>query len=113
MLRKGIRLMELLAGYDKAIIIDAIQTPGGEVGEIYHFDISDLRATRHSASVHDLNLATALEQGERIGLSLPHEITIIAIEISQINTFSEECSPEVAQAIPGAANLAAQIIQGV
>ncbi len=31
----GLNMLDLLAGYDRAIIIDAIQTIGGKAGQIY------------------------------------------------------------------------------
>lgn len=34
----GLDLLELLSGYDRAIIIDAIQTEGGQPGRIYRLD---------------------------------------------------------------------------
>jgi hydrogenase maturation protease len=94
-------LLDLLAGYDRAIIIDAIQTVGGQVGDIYQLEPEALDFTRHSASPHDVNFATALELGRRLGLHLPRQIVIFAIEVADSNTFSEECTPEVERAIPG------------
>ena len=38
--------------------------------------------------------------GKRLGLDLPHQIDIFAIEIADASTFSEECTPEVRHPIP-------------
>ena len=38
----GIRLLEEIIGYDRLIIIDAIQTEGGQAGNVYHLDPIDL-----------------------------------------------------------------------
>ncbi len=96
----GLNMLDLLAGYDRAIIIDAIQTIGGKAGQIYRLDIGAFNATRHAASAHDVNLATALALGKRLGLALPQQIDIFAIEVADTSTFSEECTPDVRQAIP-------------
>jgi len=106
----GLSLLDLLVGYDRAIIIDAIQTEDGDIGEVYRLDVSNLNAMRHAASPHDVNLATALELGKRLNLALPQQISIIAIEIPSACTFTEECSPEVEKAIPLAARMTLAIL---
>lgn len=96
----GLGLLDLLVGYDKAIIIDAIQTMGGKAGEIYRLDPEEFDSTHHTASPHDASLTAALEFGKKLGLALPKQIVIYAIEASDTTTFSEECTPEVKKAIP-------------
>ena len=49
---------------------------------------------------HDIEFATALELGKKLGLALPQEIIIFAIEAADVTTFGEECTPEVRRAIP-------------
>jgi hydrogenase maturation protease len=96
----GLDLLELLVGYDRAIIIDAIQTEGGQPGHIYRLDAGSFKTTRHAASTHDVDLATAIELGRRLGLPLPRRIDVLAIEVADTDRFSEECTPEVAAAVP-------------
>ena len=108
----GLGLLDLLTGYDTAIIIDAIQTVGGKAGQIYWLDPEAFNATRHTASPHDVNLATALELGNKLGLALPRQIDICAIEVADVTTFSEECTPEVREAIPACAEMIIQELRG-
>jgi hydrogenase maturation protease len=100
----GLRLMELLEGYDRAIIIDAIQTGNGHpIGSIFRLNLANLREispTQHSASAHDTSLVTALDAGIEIGMKLPLDITIFAIEVENILDFGEQPTPAVAAAIP-------------
>jgi len=100
----GLRLMELLEGYDRAIIIDAIKTRNGHpTGSIFTLNLADLRAispTQHSASAHDTSLVTALEAGIEMGMKLPRDITIFAVEVENILDFNEQPTPAVAEAIP-------------
>ena len=96
----GLNLLDLLVNFDRAILIDAIQTLGGKVGQVYRLEPETFDATRHIATPHDINFATALELGNKLGLALPHQITIFAIEVEDVTTFSEECTPEVEHAIP-------------
>ncbi|MBL7061189.1 MAG: hydrogenase maturation protease [Dehalococcoidia bacterium] len=96
----GLSLLDLLVGYDRAIIIDAIQTLDGKPGQIYRLDPEAFDTTRRTISPHDVNFTTALEFGKKVGLPLPQEIVIFAIEVSDVSTFSEECTPQVTRAIP-------------
>ncbi len=96
----GLGLLDLLTGYDRAIIIDAIQTEGGKTGDVYRLEPQAFSSTRHATSPHDVNFATAIELGKRLGLALPREITIFAVEVENVNSFTEECTPEVEHTVP-------------
>lgn len=96
----GLDFLDMLTGYDKVIIIDAIQTGEGTPGQIYRLDPEAFNATRHAASPHDVNFATALELGNKLGLALPSQIDIFAVEVADTSCFSEECTPKVTEAIP-------------
>lgn len=100
----GMRLLGIIAGYERVIIVDAIQTPGGSLGEIHRLHPGDLRASLHAGSTHDLSLTAALALGREMGMALPadEDIVIIAVEAEDVLTFGEECTPAVAAAIPRA-----------
>jgi len=63
-------------------------------------DLRSISPTQHSASPHDASLVTALEMGHRMGLQLPQDITIFAIEVENVMDFSDRPTPSVAAAIP-------------
>jgi hydrogenase maturation protease len=96
----GLRLLDSIVGYDKVIIIDAVQTEKGQPGQIYRMGPEDFSRTKHFSSPHQINLATSLELGNTLNLAMPQKITIFAVEAKDITTFSEKCTPEVEQAIP-------------
>jgi hydrogenase maturation protease len=100
----GIRLMELLVGYERAIIIDALTMKNGSTpGTIHKMSLDDLKEispTQHSCSAHDTSLITALDLGRHLGYSLPDEIVIYAVEVENVMDFSETPTPLVAEAIP-------------
>lgn len=108
----GLSLLDLVLGYDKVIIIDSIQTREGKVGQVHRLDAEDFATTRHAASPHDVNLATAMELGKRLGLAIPREIAIFAIEVQDVTTFSESCTPKVERAIPKAVRRVARELAG-
>jgi hydrogenase maturation protease len=104
----GLSLLDLLVGYDRAIIVDAIQTVGGKAGQIYRLEPKAFDTALHTASAHGIDFTTALEFGKKLGLPLPQEIVIFAIEASDVSTFSEECTPEVKSAIPACVKMVLQ-----
>jgi hydrogenase maturation protease len=103
----GLRLLDTIAGYERLIIVDAIQTRDGRPGDVYRLHPNDLRVSLHSGSTHDLSLPGALALGRGIGMVLPadKDIVIFAIEVEDVLTFGEECMPVVAAAIPGAVEI--------
>jgi len=108
----GLSLLDLIVGYDKVIIIDSIQTKKGKMGQVFRLSAEDFATTRHATSPHDVNLATALELGKRLGMTLPREIIIFAIEVRDVTTFGESCTPEVERAIPKAVRRVARELAG-
>jgi len=107
----GLRLLDVLAGYNHAILVDAIQTSGGRPGEIYLLHPNDLRASLHSGSTHDLSLPGALTLGRQLGMALPTDdaLVIVAIEAEDVLTFGETCTPAVQAAIPQAVQMIGQV----
>ena len=98
----GLCLLDLMAGYDHAVLVDAIQTQDGRPGDIYRLHASDLQRSVHSGSSHDLSLSGALALGRALGMRLPSDeaIVLIAVEVEDILTFGETCTPAVISAIP-------------
>ena len=107
----GLDFLDMLADYDTAIIIDAIQTKEGSPGQIYRFEPDMFVNTCDSNTPHGVNFATAIKLGEQLGLPLPQRITIFAIEAKDITSFSETCTPEVAAAIPACVSMVVQEIR--
>ena len=96
----GLKLLDILTGYEKAIIIDAIETRESRVGQIQRLGPEAFDDARHLSSVHDVNFATALDLGRRLNMALPEQIVVFTIEVEDTSTFSEECTVEVRRAIP-------------
>ncbi len=95
----GLRLMERMVGFDRAIVIDAICT-GASPGTIHRLTPASI-PTQRSASSHDVNLPTALALGRTAGLALPRDedILLVGIEAEDVLSFGEQCTPAVEAAI--------------
>jgi len=98
----GLNLLELVAGFDRLIVVDSIMTAGGRPGDWYRFDGTSVRDTMNLSNVHDANFATAMELGRRMGMHIPHaaDIHIFAVEVRENLTFGERLSPELEDAVP-------------
>ena len=109
----GLSLMEHLVGYEKAIIIDSIQTRDGEPGQVYCLSLDDLPdfSTGHTTAAHDTSLQTAMRLGRTMGVDLPEEVALVGIEAKHVYDFSEELSPSVAAAVPEAVRAVLELLQ--
>ncbi|MBF0553138.1 MAG: hydrogenase maturation protease [Nitrospirae bacterium] len=100
----GIRLLDEMAGYDRAVIIDSIVTGDNAPGTVYRLTPFSLPQTRNCGSSHDITLPMALGMGRMLGMAMPSEIHIWAIEAEDVNTFGEWLSVEVEKSLPGVIN---------
>lgn len=109
----GLSLAELLIGYDRVVIVDAIMTGRVGPGSVCRLGIEDLPGTLNMASAHDTNLVTALQALRRYGAAIPPDecIDIVGIEVQDVWTFSETCTPEVLASVEVAATQVLQLIR--
>lgn len=95
----GMRLMDAMTGYDRAIVVDAMVTGSCTPGTVKRFALDDLATTRNTWSSHDTNLAMALEWGRTAGLKLPVQVDIFGVEAVDVENFSETLTADVALAV--------------
>jgi hydrogenase maturation protease len=91
----GLELLELLKGYEKAILIDSQLTGRRNPGEISVFTPENFEETFHLSSQHDLSFHDALRLSKEMEIPFPSEIQIIAIEIVENKRLSFEFSEEI------------------
>jgi hydrogenase maturation protease len=109
----GLSLMERFIGYERAIIVDSIQTQDGEQGQVFSFPLDALvdLSAGHTTAAHDTSLQTALALGRQMGAALPDEVQVVAVEADRVFDFSDELTPAVAAAIPEAAAAVLALLQ--
>jgi hydrogenase maturation protease len=99
----GLELLDVVRGYDKVIIIDAIQTEGGVPGQLHYLEEKDFERSIHGSSPHGINIATALALGRRIvPREMPKEVVFLAVEAEDLVNVSEMLTEKVARAVPEA-----------
>lgn len=97
----GLELLDVVRGYDKVVIIDAIQTTKGKPGELHVLEEKDFEKSIHGSSPHGINIATALALGRKlVPNEMPRDVIFFAIEAEDLVNVSEKLTPKVAKALP-------------
>ncbi|MGA3175157.1 MAG: hydrogenase maturation protease [Syntrophorhabdales bacterium] len=105
----GMVLLDLITGFDKVIVVDAIMAEDRKpAGFVYDLSLDDLGALVVPYASHALDLKTTIELGRRLGYKMPATVAIHAVKIEENTLFTEELSPTVAAVVP---LLAKRIIQ--
>jgi hydrogenase maturation protease len=110
----GLSLMERLVGYERAVVIDALQSGREPIGTVTCQPLDALPdpSGGHLSSAHETSLQTALAVGRLLGAPLPSQVTVIGIEAPPTFDFSEDLTPPVARAVPIAAGCAIRHLRG-
>ncbi len=93
----GMKILDLISGYEDVIIVDTIY--GENVGKFYRLPLEKLKKSFHLTSPHTINLYTALNICDNLGIRKPRNIKIYAIEARKINEFGECLSEEIKEKI--------------
>ena len=109
----GLSLMEKMIGYKDVVVVDSIFTGNNSNGTVYSLPLSKIPnvSSSHTTSVHDTSLANAIQMGKKMGLILPKEVWIVAMEAENTHTFSEKLSPEIERMVPKAAALVVSLLE--
>jgi hydrogenase maturation protease len=102
----GMNLLDLILGYDKAVIIDAVKSEEYKEGTVKRIPISDFN-TMHSCNPHDVSLSEAIKMAKKLGeTKIPSEIVVIGIILREIPCeFGEKLSKDIAAAVPKAVEM--------
>lgn len=95
----GLSLLDLVAGFERLVLVDAVQTGQALPGTWHEIEGGDLPSMR-AVSPHFLGLGEVLTLGVALGLPMPRSVTIFAIEVADPFTVGTQLSPSVAAALP-------------
>lgn len=97
----GFYLLDELAGFARAVVVDAVQTGTHLPGEVFAFPV-DAVEDLAAASPHAVGLPTVLRVARQCGVHLPRRIDVVVIEVADVETLGAPLSPPVAAAVPRA-----------
>jgi len=96
----GFALLDLLNDRQKVLIVDSIKTGKNPPGSLTFFKNDNLVPSNGLINSHQINLPTALELGRQLGYNIPASIDILAVEVTDIETITEDMTPPVENAKP-------------
>jgi len=95
----GFALLDLLAGRSRVLIVDTIQTGKFPPGTLHRFGASALAHSNHLINSHQISLPTALELGKRLGIEMPSQVDVLAVEAKDVHTLHEGLDAAVTAAV--------------
>jgi hydrogenase maturation protease len=95
----GLALLDLFLDYDRALVIDAIQTGTHPPGTILAIRGEELDAVV-APSPHYAGLPEMFALAQGMGLAFPRDVRILAMEVEDAATIGAGLTPTVAAALP-------------
>jgi hydrogenase maturation protease len=90
-------LLDLITGYDRLFVIDALASPDGRPGTLRKLTLD--AGTLHLFSSHGVNFFEILELGKQLDRPMPEVADIYGIEIGGEIPFGEALTKEVARTL--------------
>lgn len=95
----SIEIIEAMRGYDRAVIVDAIET-GAEPGTIYRVNLTGGEKPPTITHSHGTDIITILQLGHQLyPTEMPEETLLIAVEAEDTTTIGDKPTPKVEEAI--------------
>jgi hydrogenase maturation protease len=95
----GLALLDFIVGYRAVLIVDSIQTGQSPAGTIHEVDAAGLKQLT-GRTPHFLGVGETLALGRQLGLAMPEEVRILAVEVEDPFTLGTEMTPALQCAIP-------------
>jgi len=105
----GFYLLDELSGWERVLVVDAVQTGRHPPGTVLSFPFEAL-GTDAGPSPHAVGLPTVIRLGRQSGVPLPSWIHIVAIEADDMVSFVEGLTPAVEAAVPRAVDVIRSVL---
>jgi hydrogenase maturation protease len=96
----GLALLDFITGYRAVVIVDSIQTGKAPAGFLHELDASALNQLT-GRTPHFVGVSETLALGRQLGLAMPEQVRIFAIEVEDPFTLSTDMTPALQSALPG------------
>jgi hydrogenase maturation protease len=94
----GLALLEVFAGYDRAVIADSIRTGRSPAGTIVEVRLADLGLAT-APSLHQAGIPELAAVARRLGMGFPDRTRVLAVEVAGPLMFGAPLSEPVAAAV--------------
>ena len=112
-MRGGLDLLDLLSGYARAVIVDALTLPEPDPGRVHELGLASFAGMARLVGSHDISLSQAFQLAERLSVAMPSEVIIFGVEAAEVHEFSEELTPAVAGVVEPLARQIYGLLTGV
>jgi hydrogenase maturation protease len=99
----GLSLLDYIVGFDDLVLVDAVQTGQAPAGFLHEFDVSQLNVLP-ILSPHFLGVGEVVTLGRQLGLRVPRQVKIFAIEVQDPFTVGVGMTPPLRQVLPSIAS---------
>jgi hydrogenase maturation protease len=96
----GLALLDFITGYRTVVIVDSIQTGKAPPGFLHQLDASALNQLT-GRTPHFVGVSETLALGRQLGLAMPEQVRIFAIEVEDPFTLGTSMTPALQAALPG------------
>ena len=96
----GLALLDFITGYRTVVIVDSIQTCKAPPGFLHQLDASALNQLT-GRTPHFVGVSETLALGRQLGLAMPEQVRIFAIEVEDPFTLGTAMTPALQAALPG------------
>ncbi len=107
----GLALLELIEGYENALLLDAIKTGTVPAGTILAFSPEDFQKVI-APSPHYAGLPEVLALAERLEIPMPHDLRILAMEVKDPYVIQEGLTEDVEKNLPAFVESTCRILTG-
>jgi hydrogenase maturation protease len=97
--RGGFELIDLLRGYARVILVDCLVLPDPVPGRVRRLSLTDVSGSTRLVNAHEVSVGVAFQLAERLGIHMPTEVEILAIEAADTCTIAEGMTPAVQAAV--------------
>ena len=98
-LEMGLSLLDLIIGFYVLILVDSIQTKQAPPGFLHQFDAGELAVLPNRAP-HFLGIGEVIALGRKLGLRVPACVRILAVEVEDPFTVSQQMSGALEAKLP-------------
>ena len=108
----GLALLDFITGYRTVVIVDSIQTGKAVPGFLHELDASALLELT-GRTPHFVGVGETLALGRQLGLAMPEQVKIFAVEVADPFTLGTALTPALQSALPGIVQRIAAALQSL
>ena len=108
----GLALLDFITGYRTVVIVDSIQTGKSPPGHLHELDAAALKQLT-GRTPHFVGVSETLALGRQLGLAMPEQVKIFAIEVEDPFTVGTALTQALQTALPTVVSRIRAVLQSL